>query len=86
MCRISDVVTHPKTPGWITQTPEQVADAELEAASIHYTWMVGISEGWITPEQIAIGGDYQHHEYWWEKHTEAAWYTAPAYTEKRLGK
>lgn len=75
-----------KNPEWVTQTREQVADAELEAAAIHYSWMVGIEEGRITPEQQAVGGDYAHHEHWWRKHQEAAYYTSPEYTERRLGR
>jgi len=76
----------PTVPSWVTQTKEEVADAELVAASIHYAWMVAIEEGRMTKEEIAIGGDYTHHEYWYRKHTEAAWFTAPEYTERRLSK
>jgi len=85
MCRISDAVTHPKVPDWITQSREEVADAELEAASIHYTYMSLVTEN---PTQYPpnVYGDYAWHERWWKKHQEAAWYTAPHYTEQRLGR
>ena len=86
MCRFSDSVTHPVTPDWITQTRDEVADAELDAAAIHYTWMELISDGQISVAEQKIGGDYQHHEYWWKKHTEAAWFVSQDYTEKRIGK
>lgn len=62
-------------PDWITQTTEEVAEAEEYAASIHYAWMTAIEEGRMTEEEISVGGDYEHHEYWWLKHLEAAWYT-----------
>ena len=73
-------------PEWVTQSREEVADEELYAASIHYAWMIAIEEGGMASFEIAIGGDYAHHEHWWIKHQEAAWYTAPTYTKKRLGR
>lgn len=86
MCRVSDVVTHPKVPSWITQTRDEVADAELEAASIHYTWMTMIEDRTLPDGYEQVGGDYAHHEYWWRKHQEAAWFASPSYTEQRLGR
>jgi len=85
MCRISDAVTHPVVPKWITQSRDEVADAELEAASIHYTYMTLVVE---KPDEYPanIYGDYQWHERWWQKHQEAAWFTSPEYTEKRVGR
>lgn len=73
-------------PDWITLSAEECADETLDAATIHYTWMTGIEEGWITPEQQAIGGDYAHHEHWFNVHQQTAWYAAPEYTEDRLEK
>lgn len=72
-------------PDWVTQTPEQVAEEELYAASIHLTYMELVTEN---PAQYPpeVYGDYAWHERWYKKHTEAAWYTAPEYTEGRLGK
>ena len=85
MCRLSDNITHPAVPSWITQSREQVAEEELEAASIHYTYMSLVTED---PEHYPpdVYGDYAWHEHWYRKHTEAAWFTAPQYTEKRLGR
>jgi hypothetical protein len=85
MCRISDAVTHPKVPNWITQSRDEVAEAELEAASIHLTYMSLVTEN---PEQYppSVYGDYNWHEYWWRKHQEAAWFCSPVYTERKLGK
>jgi len=61
-------------PEWVTQSREQVARAEEEAASIHYTWMILIEDGTLPSGYEDIGGDYEHHKYWWTKHQEAAWY------------
>ena len=62
-------------PDWVTQSREQVAVEEEYAAGIHYAWMIAIEEGSMTDEQIAVGGNYEHHEHWWRKHQEAAFYT-----------
>jgi len=62
-------------PDWITQTREEVAQAERDAAATHYTWMTLIENGTLPPGYEDIGGDYAHHEDWWKKHMEAAWYT-----------
>jgi len=93
MCRLSDAVTHPKVPSWITQSRDEVAEAELEAASIHYTYMELIKkrDPYVVYEdangkQVYPYGNYAWHEYWWRKHTEAAWFVSPAYTERRLGR
>ena len=59
-------------PDWITQSREEVAEAELEAASIHYTYMMLLEEG--NTEYLDMG-TAEKHEYWWIKHQEAAWYT-----------
>ena len=59
-------------PDWMTQSREQVALEEEEAASIHYTYMELIADGSYPNDTAA--GDYAHHEYWWTKHQEAAWY------------
>lgn len=61
-------------PAWVTQTREECAEATLEAAATHYAWMIAIEEGGMADFEIAIGGDYAHHEYWWIKHQESAWY------------
>lgn len=63
-----------KSPAWIIQTREDVAQAERDAAAIHYTWMQLIEDGTLPPGYEDIGGGYEHHEYWWRKHQEAAWY------------
>lgn len=69
-------------PDWVTQSREEVAEEELYAASIHLTYIELLK----TDPAWAIYGDTAWHERWLTKHTEAAWYTAPEYTEKRLGK
>jgi len=85
MCRASDVVTHPVTPSWITQSRDEVAEAELDAASIHLTYMHLVVE---QPDEYppSVYGDYDWHEYWLKKHQEAAWFASPSYTERRLGR
>ena len=60
-------------PDWVTQSREEVAVAEEEAASTHYTYMMLIEDGtWPAESDV---GNYAHHEYWWTKHMEAVWYT-----------
>ena len=59
-------------PDWVTQSREETALEEEEAASIHLTYMELIAAG-DYPDDTAAG-NYQHHEYWWTKHQEAAWY------------
>ena len=59
-------------PDWVTQSREEVALEEEEAASIHYTYMILIEDG-DYPDNTALGS-YEHHKYWWIKHQEAAWY------------
>lgn len=59
-------------PDWVTQTREEVALEEEEAASIHYTYMELIAAGDYPNDTAA--GSYDHHEYWWTKHQEAVWY------------
>ena len=61
-------------PDWITQTRKVVAQAERDAAAIHYTWMILIEDGTLPVGHEEIGGNYVHHEYWWRTHLEAAWY------------
>lgn len=70
-------------PGWIHQTRDEIASAELEAAATHYTWMTLIEDGTLPAGYEKIGGDYDHHVYWWQKHREAAWLCSPEYCEKR---
>ncbi|GAI19366.1 unnamed protein product [marine sediment metagenome] len=60
-------------PDWITQSRAEVAQDERDAAAIHYTYMQLIEDG--TWPEDSIAGGYDHHEYWWIKHLEAAWYT-----------
>ena len=78
MCKLSDWFKgKPKEeekPDWVTQSRKKVAEEEEYAASIHYAWMIAIEEERMNEEEIAIGGDYAHHEHWWLKHMEAAWY------------
>jgi len=71
-------------PDWVTQSAEEVAEAELEAAGIHLTYMDLVVSN---PSQYppSVYGDYSWHEYWYIKHTEAAWYASPSYTEGRVG-
>jgi len=77
MCKLSDWLRGKpqEKPDWVTQTRAEVAQAERDAAAIHYTWMTLIEDGTLPPGYEEIGGDYKHHEYWWIKHLEAAWYT-----------
>lgn len=65
------------TPDWITHTKKEVAQAELEAASTHYSWMIGIVEGRITEAQQKVGGNYARHAEWYQWHMEAAYYCDP---------
>jgi len=69
-------------PDWFIHTRDEVAEIELYAASIHYTWMVAIEEGRMTEVEIAIGGDYPHHYKYWQTHQEAAWLCSPEYCKK----
>lgn len=71
MCWFRKKKEEPK-PDWVTQSRKEVAEAQLYAASTHYSVMVALEEGNITPENW---GDYEWNEYWWKKHQEAAWYT-----------
>ena len=71
-----------QVPEWIEFNRSDCADAELEAASIHTTYMRLIEEenpyvmykdangNWVYPF-----GDLDWHEYWYKRHSEAAWYT-----------
>ena len=85
MCWFSDLFKKKKEsikPEWVTQSSEQVAGEELDAAGIHYSICVALEEGQIFPENW---GSYEHNWHWYVKHCEAAWYTDPEYTEERLG-
>lgn len=76
MCWLSNLFKKKEEkPDWITQSREAVAQEEEYAASIHYAWMTAIEEGKMTEEEISIGGDYAHHEHWYLKHMESAYYT-----------
>ena len=59
-------------PDWITQSRKVVAQAERDAAAIHYTYMQLIEDG-SYPDNTSMGS-YEHHKYWWQTHLEAAWY------------
>lgn len=84
MCWLSELFKKKEEPrpDWVVQSREEVAEAELEAASTHYAWMIAIEEERMTPEEIAIGGNYERHEYWYQKHMEAAWYDSSEYCKK----
>ena len=63
-------------PDWITQTREEVASEEEIAAGIHYAVLVYYEEH---PEErdslVPIYGDEEWNQFWYQKHSEAAWYT-----------
>jgi len=67
-------------PPWVQQSREEVAEAHIEAAGIHYSVMVALEEGTATPENW---GSYEWNEYWWKKHLEGAWYESPEYCKER---
>ncbi|MBA7522491.1 hypothetical protein ES705_14610 [subsurface metagenome] len=60
-----------KTPDWIQHPREEVAQAEEEAASTHYTLMQLIEDGW---QPGGAYGDWEFNNYWYQMHLEAAWY------------
>lgn len=76
MCWLSDLFKKQEMkPDWITQSREEVAEAERDAAATHYAWLIALEEGRMTVQEITIGGGIEHHTYWYQKHIEAAWYT-----------
>lgn len=67
-------------PDWVTQSRRKVAEEEIYAASIHYSVMVALEEGKVTPENW---GSYEWNERWYRKHLEAAYYTSPEYCKEK---
>ena len=64
-------------PEWVTQTAREVAEEEIHAAEIHYTYWHLIEEGDMSLVRISVEHDIEHHKYWHKKHLEAAWFCYP---------
>lgn len=80
MCFISKLFKKgEEKPDWVTQSREEVAEEEIYAASIHYTYMQFLEEGDMTYIDM---GDWDWHDHWYRKHMEAAWYDSKEYCLK----
>jgi len=69
-------------PLWVVQTREEVAQAQRDAAAIHYAYMIWIEEGKLQEE---TAGSHKFHEHWWRTHQESAWYMENAVTLQLTG-
>ena len=68
-------------PDWVTHPRAEVAEEEIRAAEIHYTYLELLAEDrakWVPY------GDENWHWHWYDYHIEAAWHTDPEYTWQRL--